>query len=252
MSIAGQTQGISLDSRSVPYVIYLYWALLTSILGQVQREVQTIKLKPREILSEIRTHPGADPIRFKNHTTSGVIEEVALVGLHRQETHISITEIKLTEQQNSEFYYKVSRAKGIKITIPGINKPEVTGAVVSLNCDTLCTVLKEVLLHMQVFYWRSEFIELHLELLEDYAGNVGQPSNVDDLYPAFPHVIITPRPLVMAAVPDDDRILHNQPSGPLVCLSSGARQFYALHGHCCDQDRGSGPVQNTPMEVDGK
>ena len=71
----------------------------------------------------------------------------------------------------------------------------------------LSVVAKDLLSHVKIFYWKSPYIELCMGLCD---SRVYHSTASDIPHPAFS--IITPRPLIMAAVPDDNRILHNLPN----------------------------------------
>lgn len=205
-------------------------------------EVHLISIKPDEILSQIRKNPPClDPVPFRNQAANSAIEEVTLTGLHNGESHVSIVEIKFKSWQQID----LSDVKSLTIKIQDVDhrsKRKITGSVISHTGDndnvTICTVLRRFLLHMQIFYWKHPFIDMQVELL-DHDDEVDQfsASNSSDTYPSTSPcahaTVIPPRPLIMSTLPDDDRILHNQPlPDTMVCVSgTEAAKFYLVHSH---------------------
>ena len=189
---------------------------------------------------------------------NSAIKEVTLTGLHNGKSHVSIVEIKFRSGQQVD----LSDVKSIVISIPDLDrhsKHKIAGSVISHMSDNIRTVLQDVLLHMQVFYWKSPFINMHVELFDH--DEVDQfSSKSSNAYPTSPcthATVIPPRPLIMSTLPDDDRILHNQPLlDTMVCVSgthTEAAKFYLVHSHNTgenDSGRAMQPVAN--KEVCGK
>ena len=219
-------------------------------------ETHLISIKPDEILSQIRKHPPClDPVPFENYAANSAIKEVTLIGLHNGESRVSIVEIKFRSGQQID----LSDIKNLVITIPDLDhrsQHKTAGSVILHESNNICTVLKNVLLHMQVFYWKSPFINMQAELLDH--DEVDQfSSNSSNTYPTSPCVhttVIPPRPLIMSTLPDDDRILHNQPlSDTLVCVSgTEASKFYLVHSHNTGENNCRAVQSAANKEVYGK
>ena len=202
------------------------------------REVHLVSLKPDEILSQIRSSPPCcDPVPFQSYKANSAIREVTLTGLHNGKSHISIVEIKFKSGQKID----LSDVKSLTVEILGLDRRtkthRITGSMISRTSNKICTVLKDILLHMQIFYWKDQFINIQVELLDH--DEVDQfSSNSSDTYSdaislCTHATMIHPRPLIMSTLPDDDRILHNQPLPDTMVFVSGteAAKFYLVHSH---------------------
>jgi hypothetical protein len=220
-------------------------------------EVHLISLKAHEILSQIRSSPPClDPISFQSYMANSPIREVTLTGLHNGKSCISIVEIKFKSGQKID----LSDVKTLTVEILGLDRQRrITGSVISHASDKICTVLKDVLLHMHIFYWKDPFINIKIELSDH--NEMGQfSSNSSDAYstatsPCTHATVIRPRPLIMSTLPDDDRILNNQPlSDTMVCVSgTEAARFYLVHSHNRGDDincRAMQPAAN--MDANGE
>ena len=132
-----------------------------------------------------------------------------MTGLYRNATHISILEIEFTPELSHDICQLLTQVKSIKISVQDC-KPQLVAMVDCVWFPTsrkLSVVVKNFLSHVKIFYWKSPCIELCMELCDARVC----PSTASDVpHPAFG--IIMPRPLIMAAVPDDNRILHNLPN----------------------------------------
>ena len=176
------------------------WNVIDFLLGN---NVHKVHLQSRQILSKIWTSSeDTNPVTFDNHYFGSEIAKISMTGLHRNATHISILEMEFTSQLSSDLH-------SVKICIQNPTESK----VVMVNCawnptnGKLTAVVQNFLSHVKVFYWRSPCIELCLEF---YDERVIHSTASDVPHPAF--AIVTPQALIMAAVPDDNRILHNLPN----------------------------------------
>ena len=218
-----------------------------------------ISLKPDEILSQIRSSPPCcNPVRFQSYEASSAIGEVTLTGLHngKSNAHISIVEIKFKSGQKID----LSGVKTLTVEILGLDrrskKHKITGSMISQTSNKICTTLKDILLHVQIFYWKDQFINIRVELLDhDIVDQLSSRSS-DAYSTVISHAtVIHPRPLIMSTLPDDDRILHNQPpSDTMVCVSgTEAAKFYLVHSHNSRDDENCRAMQPaTNMGTNGK
>ena len=252
----GESLGISLPKCL--HCVSAHMTIHTSTpVTSYSEEVHQISLKPDEILSQIRKNPQClDPFQFRNHATNSSIKEVTLTGLHNGKSHISIVRINFSSEVD------LSDVKSLTIKVLDLDcrsGHKIAGSVISHSSGMICTVLKDILLHMQIFYWKRPFLEMEVELLDH--DDVNQfPLNSSNAYPtaSLPcsHAsVIPPRPLIMSTLPDDDRILHNQPlSDTMVCVSgTEATKFYLVHSHNHRDNDNCRAMQPEPSkEVYGK
>ena len=147
-----------------------------------------------------------------NHSFGFAIVKVSMTGLYRNATYVSLLEMEFTPKLSHAICQLLTQVKSIKISVQDRtnSKPQLVAMV---NCvwfptsRKLSVIVKDFLSHVKIFYWKSSCIELCMELCDARVC----PSTASDVpHPAFG--IITPRPLIMAAVPDDNRILHNLPN----------------------------------------
>jgi hypothetical protein len=223
-------------------------------------EGHLISLKAHEILSQIRSNPPClDPVSFQSYAANSAIREVTLTGLHNGKSYISIVEIKFKSGKQID----LSDVKSLTVEILSLDrrtkKHRITESVISHTGDKICTVLKDILLHMQIFYWKDPFIDIKVELLDH--NEMGQfSSNSSNAYstaisPCSHATVIHPRPLIMSTLPDDDRILYNQPlSDTMVCVSgTEAARFYLVHSHNTGDDVNCRAMQPaTNMDANGE
>ena len=202
-----------------------------------------VKLKPSDILFKIRNEPSKKPVTFKNHAADSAINEVTLLGLHNDQTHVSIVEFSFDIRQ------LLHETKGVVAKLPCFGDREVTGSVISIQEGKVRTVIKNFLAHMQVFYCKSPFIEVEVELSNDATPHEPPSSHHFDFraYYARPPVIM--RPLVMGTIPDDDRILNNEAASALLL-------FPILSPYVCEiceiEEGSSLAIPHPTMEVHGR
>ena len=222
-------------------------------------EVHLVSLKSNEILSQIRSSPPCyDPVPFQNYEANSAIGEVTLTGLHngKSNARISIVEIKFKSGQKID----LSGVKSLMVEILDLDCRTktcgITGSVISHTSDKICTVLKDILLHMRIFYWEDPFINIRVELLDHDKVDQFSSRSSDAYSTAISHAtVIHPRPLIMSTLPDDDRILHNQPlSDTMVCVSgTEAAKFYLVHSHNSRDNENCRAMQPaTNMGTNGK
>ena len=177
-------------------------------------------LKTSDILSEIRSQQSEGRrLPFQNHAAESAIKEVYITGLHGDRKHASIVELKFSTQHQLELFRTgASQAQQIVTKFRGISDKQVTGSVICFNDGCISTSLNDVLLHMEVFYWRETYIEFEVALFE---GDTCLRSSkderrfsttflgCDDRRNSHPALSIPFAP----TVPDDNRILSGHPSG---------------------------------------
>ena len=199
------------------YVICLYCKRVTCLKhpiiylfpGATPKAIHLVKLDPVEILIKIRNETNQGPVTFKNHAADSAINEVTLLGLHSDQTHVSIVEFSFDPQQ------LLHGTRRVVAKLPRIGNREVTGSITSVVEGKVRTVLTKLLLHMQVFYCKS-FIEVEVELFDDTTPHEPPSSHHFDSKAYYTHTHFIMRPLVMAAIPDDDRILNNEAASALL------------------------------------
>ena len=203
--------------------------------------VTQVLLKKCDLWSAVSNQQSVGyPISFRNHAAHSPIKEVFLTGLHREGKHASIVELKFSSQQKLEsFYPKVYQGQRIVARFRGISYHEVEGSVISAKNGCVRTSLKDVLLHMSIFYSRETYIKLEMELFDDTAS-VRTPVDESSSpavflrgghYSSHSAILVPYSP----TLPDDNRVLAGHPScTPLYVLSGDPWHFGVLNFNMLD------------------
>ena len=174
-------------------------------------------LRTSEILCNIRTQVVDGGVNSQagtldNHHINSAISKLFMIQ-NREGSHVSILGMEFTPRPSNDFSKMFTQVKSIKIFLqnPSEFKPQFT---MMIDCAwdpvnrQLRAVAKDLFSYVAIFYWRSPYIELRLNLCYD---KVSQSSATDVPHPALG--VNPPQPLIMAPlhVPGGDRILYHLP-----------------------------------------